>query len=62
VDSVGKKARFLRQAVRELGLAERVRVRHGRVEALADETGRHAWDASSTWRDTCCAPTAASWP
>ncbi len=42
VDSVGKKVRFLRQAVRELGLGDRVRAVHGRVEALADETGRYA--------------------
>ncbi len=42
VDSVGKKVRFLRQAVRELGLGERVRAVQGRVEALADETGRFA--------------------
>ena len=42
VDSVGKKVRFLRQAVRELGLGERVRAVQGRVETLADETGRFA--------------------
>ncbi len=42
VDSVGKKVRFLRQAVRELGLGERVRVVQGRVEALTDESGRYA--------------------
>ena len=42
VDSVGKKVRFLRQVVRELGLGERVRAVQGRVEALADETGRFA--------------------
>lgn len=39
VDSNGKKARFLRQAVRTLGLGDRCQVNQARVEALADDTG-----------------------
>ena len=34
VDTVGKKARFMREAVRQLGLGERVRVHHARAEAV----------------------------
>jgi 16S rRNA (guanine527-N7)-methyltransferase len=40
VESAGKKARFMRQAVRELGLAD-VRVAGSRIEAL-DEPGAYA--------------------
>ncbi|TBR11009.1 MAG: 16S rRNA (guanine(527)-N(7))-methyltransferase RsmG [Lysobacter sp.] len=40
VESAGKKARFMRQAVRELGLAD-VRVAESRIEAL-DEPGAYA--------------------
>lgn len=40
VESVGKKARFLREAVRRLGLGERVRVLECRAEAL-DEPAAH---------------------
>jgi 16S rRNA (guanine527-N7)-methyltransferase len=39
VESNGKKARFLREAVRRLGLGERVRVLEARAEAV-DEPGR----------------------
>ncbi|MCK9488545.1 MAG: 16S rRNA (guanine(527)-N(7))-methyltransferase RsmG [Xanthomonadales bacterium] len=39
VDSNGKKARFLREAVRTLGLGERCQVSQARVEALADSAG-----------------------
>ncbi|MBB1088754.1 16S rRNA (guanine(527)-N(7))-methyltransferase RsmG [Lysobacter sp. SG-8] len=39
VESNGKKARFLREAVRKLGLAPRVRVLESRIEAV-DEAGR----------------------
>ncbi|MGH8127705.1 MAG: 16S rRNA (guanine(527)-N(7))-methyltransferase RsmG [Gammaproteobacteria bacterium] len=38
-ESTGKKARFLEHAARELGLAERVAVHAGRVEAHRDEEG-----------------------
>lgn len=40
VESVGKKARFLREAVRRLGLGERVRVLEQRGEQV-DEPGTH---------------------
>jgi 16S rRNA (guanine527-N7)-methyltransferase len=40
VESAGKKARFMRQAIRELGLAD-VRVAESRIEAL-DEPGAYA--------------------
>ena len=40
VESAGKKARFLREAVRALGLATRVTVHAQRAEAVA-EAGRH---------------------
>ena len=40
VETVGKKARFLRQAVRQLGLSGRVRVLESRGEAV-DEPGAH---------------------
>ncbi|HET6604326.1 MAG TPA: 16S rRNA (guanine(527)-N(7))-methyltransferase RsmG [Xanthomonadaceae bacterium] len=40
IESVGKKARFLREAVRELELAGRVRVLARRAQAVA-EPGRH---------------------
>lgn len=39
VESTGKKARFLEHAVRELGLADRVAVHAGRVEAYRAEMG-----------------------
>ena len=39
VDSNGKKARFLREAVRTLGLAPRCQVSQARVESLADDSG-----------------------
>jgi len=38
-ESTGKKARFLEHAVRELGLASRVTVHAGRVEACRPESG-----------------------
>lgn len=41
VESNGKKARFLREAVRKLGLAPRVRVLESRIEAV-DEAGAFA--------------------
>jgi len=40
IETAGKKARFLREAVRELGLGERVRVHAARAEQV-DEPGRH---------------------
>jgi 16S rRNA (guanine527-N7)-methyltransferase len=41
VESNGKKARFLREAVRQLGLGDRARVAESRAEAL-DEPGAYA--------------------
>ena len=41
VESNGKKARFLREAVRQLGLGDRVRVAESRAEAV-DEPGAYA--------------------
>ncbi|MGQ0801833.1 MAG: 16S rRNA (guanine(527)-N(7))-methyltransferase RsmG [Pseudomarimonas sp.] len=40
IETAGKKARFLREAVRALGLSERVRVLSARAENV-DEAGRH---------------------
>lgn len=46
VDSNQRRTDFLEQAVRELGLADRVDVRTGRAEDLARESGvRHEFDA-----------------
>lgn len=39
VDSNGKKARFLREAVRTLGLTQRCQISQARVETLTDGTG-----------------------
>lgn len=39
VDSNGKKTRFLREAVRQLGLGDRCRVEQARVETLRDPVG-----------------------
>ncbi|MEZ5465331.1 MAG: 16S rRNA (guanine(527)-N(7))-methyltransferase RsmG [Lysobacteraceae bacterium] len=36
VESAGKKARFMRHAVRELGLGDRVRVHEARIEAVPE--------------------------
>ncbi len=41
IDSVNKKTRFQRQAIRELGLEGRVTAVNGRVEALGDHHGRY---------------------
>jgi 16S rRNA (guanine527-N7)-methyltransferase len=40
VETAGKKARFLREAVRHLGLGDRVRVHDARAQDV-DESGRH---------------------
>jgi 16S rRNA (guanine527-N7)-methyltransferase len=45
VESIGKKAAFLRTAVTAAGLAERVMVAAGRAEDLAAGQEREAWDA-----------------
>src|SRR5262249_6886614 len=39
IEATGKKVAFLRTAVREMGLGERVRVEHRRVGGPGEETG-----------------------
>jgi 16S rRNA (guanine527-N7)-methyltransferase len=69
VESNGKKARFMREAVRQLGLGN-ARVAESRAEAL-DEAGAHdqltarAMDTLAgivASAATCCAPAGACWP